>query len=122
MPGPAKIVPIILAAGPSTLGFPEALAKFGEQTALDIAVENCAGLQMPIVVLGSEAERVRPFVPKSVRVVVNENWRAGQMSSLRAALRHFPADADFSRAKREAKSGARYHHRTGPASGRAHVL
>jgi len=95
MRGDGKIVPIILAAGASTLRFPKALAKFGDRTALQIAVENCAGLDTPLVVLGSEAERVRPFVPKSARVVMNDNWRAGQMSSLRAALAEMAPDADF---------------------------
>jgi 7,8-didemethyl-8-hydroxy-5-deazariboflavin synthase CofG subunit len=95
MPGAPRIVPIILAAGASTLGFPKALAKFGEKTALQIALENCAGLETPVVVLGSAAERVRALVPQSARIVVNEKWRAGQMSSLRAALAEVAAGADF---------------------------
>ena len=89
------IVPIILAAGASDLGFPKALARFGGRTALEIAVENCAALQAPVVVLGSEAERVREFIPAGARVVVNANWRAGQMSSLQAALAGIAPGADF---------------------------
>ncbi len=95
MPRDAKIVPIILAAGPSTLGVPKALAKFGNRTALDIAVANCAGLEPPVVVLGSEAERVRDLVPAGVRVIVNKNWRSGQMPSLRAALAGIAPEDDF---------------------------
>ena len=95
MRGDGTIVPIILAAGASDLGFPKALARFGGRTALEIAVENCAALQAPVVVLGSEAERVREFIPAGARVVVNANWRAGQMSSLQAALAGIAPGADF---------------------------
>ncbi|MGZ4835362.1 MAG: NTP transferase domain-containing protein, partial [Terriglobales bacterium] len=86
MPGTSKIVPVILAAGPSSLGFPTALARFGESTALDIALRNCVGLGPPIVVLGCEAKRIREHVPTGIKVVVNPDWRSGQMSSLRSAL------------------------------------
>ncbi len=89
------IHPIILAAGPSELSFPKALARFGERTALEIALANCTGLGKPIVVLGSDSSRVRPFVPQGAEVVVNRRWRSGQLSSLAAALRRLPRDADF---------------------------
>jgi CTP:molybdopterin cytidylyltransferase MocA len=94
--GAKKIVPILLAAGPSRpLPFLKALAEFGAKTALQIAVENCAGYGRPILVLGCHASRIRAAVPASVRVVVNGNWRAGQLSSLLAALRLVPRGASF---------------------------
>jgi len=90
----AKIVPIILAAGSSkNLGMPKALAQFGEKTALLIAVENCFGFERPIVVLGCDAARVRPAVPRAARVVVNERWREGQLTSLLRAMDHVPRAA-----------------------------
>ncbi len=96
MPSDGKIVPIILAAGASGgLDAPKALARFAGLTALEIAFANCAGLEAPVVVLGSEAERVRRVVPPGARVVVNQAWRAGQMSSLRAALAEIAPGADF---------------------------
>jgi 7,8-didemethyl-8-hydroxy-5-deazariboflavin synthase CofG subunit len=95
MRGGGTIVPIILAAGPSDLGFPKALARFGGRTALEIAFENCAALAAPVVVLGSDAERVREFAPAGACVVVNANWRAGQMSSLQAALAEIAPGTDF---------------------------
>lgn len=95
MPGASRIVPVILAAGPSSLGFPTALARFGESTALDIALRNCAGLGPPIVVLGCEAKRIREHVPAGITVVVNPAWRSGQMSSLQSALAEIPPAADF---------------------------
>ncbi len=88
------IVPIILAAGGSHgLSFPKPLARFGPRTALEIAVANCAGLERPIVVLGSDAIRVRPLVPRRALVVTNRRWRSGQLSSLLCALRHVPSGA-----------------------------
>ena len=91
-----NIVPIILAAGESThLGFPQPLAQFGELTALEIALANCAGLQTPMVVLGHQAATVRPAVPQGVRVIVNRQWRSGQLGSLLAGIRHVPHEASF---------------------------
>jgi len=95
MTGHAKIVPIILAAGSSkNLGMPKPLARFGARTALHIAVENCLGYERPIVVLGCDAERVRPEVPRAARVVVNRGWREGQLSSLLCALRRVPRSSN----------------------------
>lgn len=92
---PENIIPIILAAGSSpNLPFPKALAPFERQTALGIAVKNCFFLGASLVVLGSDAKRILPFVPKGVRVVMNRKWRQGQLSSLLAALRKF-RDAAF---------------------------
>jgi CTP:molybdopterin cytidylyltransferase MocA len=78
-----KIVPVILAAGSSErLGVPRALARFGSKTAMQIAVENSAGYERPIVVLGCDAEQVLPEVPRTAKAVINANWRGGQLSSL----------------------------------------
>ncbi|HSA92240.1 MAG TPA: nucleotidyltransferase family protein [Terriglobales bacterium] len=90
------IHPIILAAGRSSrLGFPKATARFGDRTAIEIAVENCAGLAPPIVVLGYDAARLRKAVPRTASVEVNRRWRRGQTTSLLAGLRRVPRDADF---------------------------
>lgn len=94
--GDVPIVPVILAAGRAPrLKFPQPLAQFVDRTALEIAVENCAGLATPIVVLGYQAARVRPAVPRGARVVVHRGWRSGQLGSLRAGLRRVPRDASF---------------------------
>lgn len=96
MPNPEKIIPIILAAGDSnSLPFPRALAPFGSKTALHIAVQNCAFLPGTRVVLGSDAGRIAPHVPKSVQIILNKKWREGQISSLRAALQSIDPDAAF---------------------------
>lgn len=75
--------------------FPKALAKFGRKTALEIAVENCHELGRPVVVIGSDAQSVRAAMPKGVRVVLNEKWRTGQLSSLLCALKVVPKKAAF---------------------------
>ncbi|MCU1240288.1 MAG: pcmX [Candidatus Acidoferrum typicum] len=91
-----EIIPIILAAGSSrALPFPKALARFGKKTALDIAVENCSFSRRILVVLGADAQRVLPAVPKSSEVVINRRWREGQLSSLQAALKRIDPDAAF---------------------------
>lgn len=91
-----SVVPVILAAGAcSRLDFPQALARFGNRTAVEIAVGNCAGLPPPVVVLGSQAKRIRPAVPRPAQVVVNRRWRAGQLSSLLTGLRRLPREAAF---------------------------
>ena len=96
-----KITPIILAAGPrGSLPFPKALAPFGRETALERAVQCCSeahGFGPPVVVLGSDAESIlaqwKP--PDGTIVVRNPDWRAGQISSLRAGLRRVARNAAF---------------------------
>lgn len=93
---PERIVPIILAAGSSQgLPFPKALAPFGGKTALQIAVENCRVLGRPVVVLGAQATRILPQVPRACKVLINRNWRQGQLRSLQKALRSMPAGVAF---------------------------
>ncbi|OGO52029.1 MAG: hypothetical protein A2148_05270 [Chloroflexi bacterium RBG_16_68_14] len=61
-----------------------------------------AGVDDLIVVLGHAAEEIRPHVPseastgsaRRVRVVVNEAYRQGRASSLRAGAKALPDDAD----------------------------
>jgi CTP:molybdopterin cytidylyltransferase MocA len=90
-----KIIPIILAAGSSpNLPFPKALARFGHQTALQIAVKNISFLGESLVVLGANAKRILPAVPKSSQVIINRHWPQGQLGSLLAALRKIK-DAAF---------------------------
>jgi len=41
---------------------------FGGKTALAIAIENCAGLERPLLVLGCDAPRVRRAVPRAAQL------------------------------------------------------
>jgi CTP:molybdopterin cytidylyltransferase MocA len=91
-----QIVPIILAAGASRgLPFPKALAPFRRWTALEIAVRNCKQVAPPVVVLGSSINQIRGRVPSAAKMLFNRNWRRGQLSSLRCALKRVPKGSAF---------------------------
>ena len=91
-----RVFPIILAGGDSShLGYPKPLALFEGRTALELAVESCSGWETPIVVLGHRAAEIRSHVPAGARMVINREWRKGQLSSLLAGLRAVPRGAAF---------------------------
>lgn len=88
---------IILAAGESTrMGSDKALLPFGASNFL----EHLIGLFLPrveplVVVLGHHAGEIRAAIrPRpGLQIVINNAYRAGQLSSLQAAIRALPADA-----------------------------
>jgi molybdenum cofactor cytidylyltransferase len=53
-----------------------------------------AGAEEVVVVLGHEAEQIRPAVPPEARVVVNAAYREGRATSLRAGASAVPDGAD----------------------------
>lgn len=84
------ITPIILAAGASTrMGRPKALLDFNGRSALALVLEAVRELDEPVVVLGHDAESLRPHVTRG-RAVTNAGWARGQTSSLKAGLRAAP--------------------------------
>jgi CTP:molybdopterin cytidylyltransferase MocA len=86
-----RVIAVVLAAGEGRrMGGPKALVPLGATTFLARA---CAALGRPgvagvVAVLGAHAARVRREapVPKGVRVVVNERWPDGMLSSLWTGL------------------------------------
>ncbi|MGH9319938.1 MAG: nucleotidyltransferase family protein [Vicinamibacteria bacterium] len=92
------IAAIILAAGESRrMGFPKALLPYplddgSETTFLEhlLAVVNESRAAPIVVVLGHEAEHIRSSIASSswgrARPVMNERYREGMLSSLRAGL------------------------------------
>jgi molybdenum cofactor cytidylyltransferase len=82
---------IVLAAGESTrMGMPKPLLRFGDTTFLEqiLSVLCCSPVDAITVVLGSQAEAIRISTDLSdVNVVMNENYREGQLSSLTAGLK-----------------------------------
>ncbi|HEV3277135.1 MAG TPA: NTP transferase domain-containing protein [Terriglobia bacterium] len=98
-----SVFPIILAADSgSDLGFPKALAQFGRKTALEIAFENCARIEQPVLVASPRLGRAlrngdqaaSAAVP-GVRVVIHRRGRRGQLGSLLAGLAMVPDDGAF---------------------------
>lgn len=94
----ADVYPVILAAGNSVERlFPARghASESAEPNAFEIAMENCAGMRTPMIVLGADAVRLAALVPKNAHVAINPNWRVGQLSSLLAGLRRVPRGAAF---------------------------
>lgn len=89
---------VVLAAGQSRrMGMPKPLLRFGNTTFLGqiVSVLRRACLGRITVVLGAGAEAIAESVGLSgTRVVVNLGWQDGQLSSLIAALREVPAEAE----------------------------
>jgi molybdenum cofactor cytidylyltransferase len=81
---------IILAAGSSSrLGKPKQNLIFGGQTLLQRAIETAqdSGSRPTIVVLGANAEVIRPTIEdKSVHIIHNHDWEEGMASSIRIAI------------------------------------
>jgi len=87
-----KPAAVILAAGESSrMGSPKALLAYRGTTFLEwlAGLFAEAGLEPLLVVLGHEQERIRTAVklPDSARVLINEDYKLGQLSSLQVALR-----------------------------------
>lgn len=88
---------ILLAAGESTrMGRPKALLPWAGTTLIEYQVGQLreAGVSRVVVVLGHEAEAVRPQVPAEAQVVVNERYAEGRASSLRTGAKALPDGAD----------------------------
>jgi molybdenum cofactor cytidylyltransferase len=81
---------IILAAGESRrMGFPKALLPYRETTFLGHLVSVLESQVDPLIVVSGAVE-----LSANARVVRNENWRDGQLSSLQCGLRALPASVD----------------------------
>ncbi len=93
-----RVAGIVLAAGRSTrMGQPKQLLPFRGRTILEWVVDNALAstLHQVIVVLGHEAEAVKPLMEqRGVATVVNPSYEAGQSSSLKAGLRALTREAD----------------------------
>lgn len=87
---------VVLAAGESRrMGRPKQLLPFGEETILERVVDTLlsAGVGEVIVVLGHVADRVRVVLgDRPVKVVVNESYREGMLSSVQCGMRAIGAE------------------------------
>lgn len=94
-----KIVGLIISAGESSrMGRLKALLPWDGVPLIRYQVDclRQAGADLVIVVLGHRAEEIRPHVPVSpdVCVVVNDRYREGKTTSIKAGLAQVPPDAE----------------------------
>ena len=89
---------IILAAGESKrMGKLKPLLRFKEKTFLDriISVLKLSDVDRITVVLGAEAETIKKSVDLSgTNIVINKDYRKGQLSSLIAAIENTPKQTE----------------------------
>lgn len=93
-----KIAAVILAAGGSSrFGKTKQILPWGSANVINASIRAAllAEFDPIVVVLGADAERIRSTIEISaIQVVINEDWRTGQSSSLRAGIESLPADID----------------------------
>jgi molybdenum cofactor cytidylyltransferase len=91
-----RVAAVILAAGGSSrFGSPKQLLPWKDTTLLEHVVDTVleSSMQETIVVLGHEAQRLGKLISdRRLSIVVNEDWEAGQSSSVRAGIQALPED------------------------------
>lgn len=89
---------IVLAAGESRrMGKPKPLLRFGEKTFLEqiISVLRLSDVDRITVVLGADARTIQRSIDLSgTDIVINKDYRKGQLSSLIAGLKNAPSQTD----------------------------
>ena len=88
---------VVLAAGASRrLGTCKATVPIADRPAIQHLLEAASALdsQPPLVVVGAQADLIRPCLPPRVECLANPNWRAGRTGSVALAARARP-DADL---------------------------
>jgi len=92
------IVAVVLSAGESSrMGRPKALLPIEGQTFIERIVDalKAGGIERIVVVLGFHADVLRAQIDHlPVEILVNPDYRLGQLSSLQVAVRHLMLDAD----------------------------
>ncbi|MDP3064849.1 MAG: nucleotidyltransferase family protein, partial [Chloroflexota bacterium] len=93
------VAAVLLAAGQSTrMGQLKALLPWRGQTLLERQVASLleAGIAQVVVVLGHEAERLKPLVDgkRGVRVVLNPRYREGKTTSIKTGVDALPSDVE----------------------------
>ena len=85
------VAPLVLAAGASSrMGSPKPLLPLGEDTYLGTILQTLAGAPVtaPIVVVGHAAADILDAVElEGSRVLVNEDWAQGMLSSVQLGVR-----------------------------------
>src|SRR2546428_2329070 len=85
------VAAILLAGGESSrMGQPKVLLPWGDQTLVEHQIDQLRRppVERVVVVLGHDAEQIRPVVERAgAEVLVNELYKRGRASSLRAGAR-----------------------------------
>ena len=92
-----RVAGIILAAGDSSrFGSPKQLLPWRETTVLNSVVKTAIEVRLSpvVVVLGANADIIRPGLPEGCVVVTNAEWSEGQSSSIRIGLSQLPQEID----------------------------
>ncbi len=92
-----QVAGIILAAGDSSrFGSPKQLLPWRETTVLNSVVKTAIEVRLlpVVVVLGANADLIRPGLPEGCVVVTNAEWSEGQSSSIRIGLSQLPQEID----------------------------
>lgn len=78
------------------MGSPKALLDFEGETFLNrlIRIYHSSGLRPVLVILGHNAEAIRPSLPADVEIAVNPDPARGQLSSLQTGLQALPRHWD----------------------------
>ena len=94
----SRVGAVILAAGMSSrMGKVKQLLRLGERMLLEQVLDNVRGSRVNevVLVLGYAAEAIMECVPrKNVKIVINEAYREGMGTSLRAGLSALPSQID----------------------------
>lgn len=81
---------LILAAGASSrMGRTKQLLPWGESSLIEhcISIANASKLDSVLVVLGAQAEAIRPSIQSlDVNIVVNKNWASGLASTIKTGV------------------------------------
>ena len=90
------IAAVILSAGESSrMGRPKALLPIDGETFIEriVSALKQGGIERTLVVLGFNAEELRRKIAHlPVEILLNPNYKLGQLSSLQVAIRHLDAD------------------------------
>lgn len=84
---------VLAAGGSSRFGSPKQLARWGDKTFIERAVDTALASQAGpvVVVLGAEVEQSRALLKnRPVQIVVNKKWAEGQSTSMQAGLAALP--------------------------------